>query len=210
MLTACRQAEITDLEWDEVNFKYRMLEISQIRYETSAPFHMSLVDSALVLLEREASKEHSGPFVFSAIGKDGHAPYSGWNKAGMLMAEKANALYTKAADSEEPLTYIRPNHDWRVTAATKLVGCTPELADRILGHLRPSMQRTNNKYADLDERDEAVEAWEEYLLGLHQRKTPKQIKAAQLHALWSSADARYWASEANIDPELRVEHREAN
>lgn len=180
MLTACRRIEITDLEWDEVNLDDKLLEISQKRYKTGVPFLVPLVDTAVEILERQARLEQTGPYVFSALGKDGEAPYTGWNKAGPALARKANELYMKKEGVDEPLTYIRPNHEWRVTMATRLtqMGYTAELADRILGHLRPSMERTYNKYAFLDERREALEAWEKFVLSLNKKKTPKERQRA--------------------------------
>ena len=60
------------------------------------------------------------------------------------------------------------------------MGYSAELADRILGHLRPSMERTYNKYAFLEERREALEAWERFALELVRKKPPKDRRQAWL------------------------------
>ena len=98
------------------------------------------------------------------------------------MTKRANELYKQHEQTDQPLSYVRPNHDWRVTIATKVteMGFSAELADHLLGHLRPTIERTYNKHMFLEERQEALEAWERYVLGLCRKKTPREKENARV------------------------------
>lgn len=134
MLTGCRRDEITDLRWDEVNLEKAAIEFSARRYKSGVPFIVPLVETAVAILEEQP--EHDGPYVFSGSGHEGKKPYTGWSKGGPALAREANRLYQRHEETEEALSYIRPNHDWRTTIATRLMelGYDAELADRVLGH----------------------------------------------------------------------------
>ncbi len=104
---------------------------------------------------------------------------------------RVNKLYMKREGVDEPLAHIRPTHDWRVTIATKVteMGFSAELADRLWGHLRPAIERTYNKHAFLNERREALEAWEKYVLALNKKKTPKDRKTARVRGMMEDRGA---------------------
>ena len=56
-------------------------------------------------------------------------------------------------------------HDLRVTCETRLatLGFNQDIRDAVLGHAKPGLQKTYNKYDYLKEKEEALVAYEAHL-----------------------------------------------
>jgi hypothetical protein len=72
--------------------------------------------------------------------------------------------------SEDPASTLVPYrvHDFRVTCETRLatLGFNQDVRDAVLGHAKPGLQKTYNKYDYLKEKGEALAAYEAHLMEL--------------------------------------------
>lgn len=87
----------------------------------------------------------------------GHRPISGYSK----MKKRLDAEIAKKAEIDPWVL-----HDLRRTVYSQLTGrckVSEFVADRVLGHALPGLQRIYNQYRYLDEKAEALERWSQEL-----------------------------------------------
>jgi integrase len=140
-----------NLEADTPHF-----EVPAEVYKSERPHVVPLSSKALALV-RELPR-FRGDFVLTTTA--GRRPISGYSK----MKVRLDREIAKSAKIDPWCL-----HDLRRTVYTHLTGrCkVPEfIADRVLGHAMPGLQRVYNHYRYLDEKAEALEGWSKDLTAI--------------------------------------------
>ena len=75
----------------------------------------------------------------------------------------------QANDHMSQLVYFR-THDFRVTCETRLanLGFNQEVRDAVLGHAKPGLQKTYNKYGYFEEKRAALSAYATHIMQIVQ------------------------------------------
>ncbi len=149
ILTMCRRDEIASLSRSEIDKEARLIRIPGARTKNGREHVVPLSDAAMAIIEAIPGRE-GREFVFGA-GKGG---YSGWSKS--------KSDFDKAVKIKEPWTL----HDLRRTGRTGLglLGVAPHVAEAILNHLPPKLQRTYDTYDYGKEKRQALDLWADHLL----------------------------------------------
>ncbi len=105
-------------------------------------------------------------FLFSTTA--GKRPVSGWSKAKVRLDELAQKHLREQRNDPDAALAPFVVHDFRRTCETRLarLGFNQEVRDAVLGHAKPGLQRTYNKYDYLDEKRAALEAYGAHIAGL--------------------------------------------
>jgi integrase len=173
LLTAQRRNEVAGMHWSEIDLDQAIWTIPAERAKNKRAHEVPLASAVMATLTAlprfglKSSGENSAhsEFVFTTTGR---TPVSGFSKAKALIDRQILAA-RKAADPEaEPLPHWT-FHDLRRTATTGMarLGVPPHIADAILNHKEGTIHgvaAVYNRYAYLEERRRALEAWEEHVL----------------------------------------------
>jgi integrase len=142
MLTGARRDEARELRWQEINFDDRLWVLPSARSKNARSHEIPLSDQMIDML---AALPRHGEFVFST---DGVRPISG------------AAWVKQAIDQESGVTGWR-FHDLRRTLRSGLseLGIAYEIAERVIGHTVPALERTYNLHSFRTEKARALQAW---------------------------------------------------
>jgi integrase len=175
-LTAQRRDEVASMTWAEVDFKKHVWTIPRHKAKNDCVHEVQLSSAALDVL-RELPRIGDG-LVFTTTGKTAVSGFSRSKRrldAAMLKA-KRKELGTRKGDATPGWTL----HDLRRTAATGMarLNFPPHVVDKILNHVSGTIRgvaAVYNRFAYLDERRAALEAWGGYLTGLLQATTSNVV-----------------------------------
>jgi integrase len=153
-LTCQRRDEIGSLEWTEVNFDKKQIELPANRTKNHRAHIVPLAAPALAILK---SIDHDGDdkFVFGRY----KGPFSGWSKAKEELNEQLD---------------ISPwiLHDLRRTGSTgmgEFCGVMPHVVEAVLNHVSGSkvgVAGVYNKAMYLDDKRDALNKYAEYVLSI--------------------------------------------
>jgi integrase len=164
LLTGQRRTEWAASRRSEINSDKRWLEVPKDRYKGDRDHVVPLPDEAWRMVEQLPVWPGNDYFLFST--RSGKVPVSGFSKAKGRLNEEISRLVT----SEQPPLNSLPFriHDLRVTCETKLakLGFNQDVRDAVLGHAKPGLQKTYNKYDYLKEKAEALSAYQAHLMEL--------------------------------------------
>ena len=148
-LTGCRRDEIGSLEWSEIDFDKRVLNIPGERTKNGKSHEVPLSPLALDILK---AIPRCGRIHLFGIGETGRG-YSGWSKS------KA------ALDGRVKLKEAWTLHDIRRTVRTGLgaLGVPPHIAEAVINHLPPALARTYDTNTYLKEKRAALDLWASHL-----------------------------------------------
>jgi integrase len=150
LLTGQRRTEWAAASRSEINLDKRWLEIPKARYKGDRDQLVPFTEEALAIVEKLPVWPGNDYFLFST--KDGRVPISGFSKGKLRLDEAVR----RAMTSEDPVSTSVPYriHDFRVACETRLatLGFNQDVRDAILGHAKPGLQKTYNKYGYLEEK----------------------------------------------------------
>lgn len=152
ILTGQRRSEVSDMRWNEVDFKNKSWTIPKERSKNGRANSVPLTNQAITILETLPKFLHSD-FVFSTTGR---TSVSGFGKV-------KNRL-DKATGVQDWVT-----HDIRrtVTSGMAKLKIPPHIVEKILNHTSETFSGVAgvyNRYGYDDEKREALQAWENYIL----------------------------------------------
>lgn len=152
MLTAQRRAEVSGMQWDELDEGAARWTIPGDRTKNGKPHAVPLSAAALDLLAQ--IPRTASPYVFPARGKPGQ-PFTGWSKAKRTLDAAAN---------QHGWTL----HDLRRTAATGMAlnGTPPHVVERVLNHVSGTFAGVAgiyNRHQYADEMRAALDDWAQML-----------------------------------------------
>jgi integrase len=152
LLTGQRLSEVAQARWREFDFEARVWVIPPERFKSDATHLVPLADVALAVLNG-LPRFGGGDAVFTTT--DGIKPINGFSKAKDVLDR---AMQESLGQEPAPWT----NHDIRRTVRTRLSKCKvqTEVAERVIGHLPKGLRKVYDQYDYLDEKREALEAWE--------------------------------------------------
>jgi integrase len=162
VLTAQRRDEVASMTWSEISLDRRVWIIPRHKAKNDCEHEVQLSDFAVIELRRLRSLPRIGDgLVFTTTGD---TPVSGFSKSkrridhAMMTAKRAEL--GAAASVIAPWTL----HDLRRTATTGMAGLKvpPHIADKVLNHTGGTISGVAaiyNRFAYLEERREALQAW---------------------------------------------------
>jgi integrase len=161
MLTGQRRGEWAAAERVEIDADRRRLEVPKARYKGRRDHVVPLADAAWEIVA--GLPEFSGDHHYLFSTRAGRVPVQGFSKA----KARLDALALAAMKPEAVLADYRV-HDLRVTCETRLatLGLNREVRDAVLGHAKPGLQRTYNKYDYMEEKREALTAYGAHIMGV--------------------------------------------
>lgn len=167
LLTAARREEIGGLCWPEVDERRRLIDVAADRVKGGRPRAIPLSKQAEALLADLPRIGGDAELVFTRTGK---SPVSDFSKAkdrlDELMLEELRKLAVSAGkDPDKAKLEQWTLHDLRRTARTEMsrIGIQPDIAERVLGHVIGGVRGIYDRYAFLDEKRHALEAWAAHL-----------------------------------------------
>jgi integrase len=145
ILTGCRREEARAMQWTELDLAGRLWSLPSQRTKAARPHEVPLSQAAAEIL---SSLPRCGPFVFTV---DGKRP---------MTVHQIKARL----DQESGITDWRL-HDLRRTLRSGLaeLGVSYEIAERVIGHAMPQLERTYNVFAYREEKRAALERWARHL-----------------------------------------------
>ena len=157
ILTAQRRNEVSAMKWEELDFEKRTWTLPQDRAKNRTGHIIPLTDGVTKILRELPT---TGEYVFSTTGR---TSVSGFSKA----KKRLVALIDEERGEGNPVpdwTF----HDLRRTATTGMarLRVPPHIADAVLNHKSGTIKGVAAVYyrhAYLDERREALEAWEAHV-----------------------------------------------
>ena len=155
MLTGARRNDWTNASRAEIDNEKRVLEIPASRYKSRRDHVVPLVGPAWEIVSG-LPVQADGDYLFS--NRAGKVAINSWAKA----KRQIDKLTGPLADWTL--------HDLRSTAESRMaaLGIVQEHRDACLGHAKPGLQKTYNKFSyDLEKR-EALRAYAEHLMGIVQ------------------------------------------
>ncbi|APO49860.1 integrase arm-type DNA-binding domain-containing protein [Bradyrhizobium diazoefficiens] len=162
MLTGQRRNEWAGASRSEISSEKHLLEIPKARHKMKRSHIVPMSDEAWAIFDALPVWAGNDYFIFST--RDGAVPVSGFSQAKRRL--DAAALATLRMDNAAAeLPYFRPFHDFRVTCETRLahLGFNKEVRDAVLGHAKPGLQKTYNKYDYLEEKKAALDAYAKHI-----------------------------------------------
>jgi integrase len=153
VLTGQRASEISDLEWDEIDFERDIISLSASRTKNKRPQRFSM--SPMVRAVLEARPQNGRAFIFGTGQQRG---FSGWSRA------KANL------DEAVKIPSWRV-HDLRRSVATHMaeIGIQPHIIEAILNHVsghKGGVAGTYNRAAYEAEKATALNRWAEHVAAI--------------------------------------------
>jgi integrase len=165
ILTGQRRSEWAEAKRSEVNEDFTALELSRERFKGRRAHIVPVVGEAGVILGRlPVWAGIQDYYLFST--QAGHVPVAGFSQAKVKLDELALAHLRKlVGNARATLKHYRV-HDFRVTCETRLahLGFAQDVRDSVLGHAKPGLQRTYNKYDYMDEKRAALEAYGRHIM----------------------------------------------
>jgi integrase len=167
LLTSQRRDEVAGMEWSEINLVKRMWTIPRHKAKNDRVHDVQLSEEAIEVLE--SLPRIGDGLVFTTTGETAVSGFSKSKRrldAAMLKAKRAE-LGARHADAIAGWTL----HDLRRTAATGMarMNIPPHVVDKILNHVSGTIRgvaAVYNRFAYLDERCAALEAWGQYVRNL--------------------------------------------
>jgi integrase len=161
LLTGQRRTEWAAAIRSEINLDKGWLEVPKARYKGDRDHVVPLAEKSLEIVKELPAWPGSDYFVFST--RDGRVPVSGFSKGKSRLDEEVR----RAMSDHNPTSLLVPYrvHDLRVTCETRLatLGFNQDIRDAVLGHAKPGLQKTYNKYNYLKEKAEALAEYENHL-----------------------------------------------
>jgi integrase len=145
--TGARRSEVTEMTWAEVDLRAKVWRLPADRAKTGASRTLPLSAPALKLLQARREADPKGRWVFpspvAAVG------------ALRSIAAPFRRIVKRSGVGEWTV------HDIRRTVRTNLaaLGVRPDIAEAVLGHVRPRIERTYNVHEPIAEMATALEAW---------------------------------------------------
>jgi integrase len=176
VLTAQRRDEVAGMTWAEVDFVKRVWTIPRHKAKNDRVHEVQLSDYAIDLLR--ALPRIGDGLVFTTTGETAVSGFSRSKRrldAAMLKAKRVE-LGARKSDAIPGWTL----HDLRRTAATGMarLNFPPHVVDKILNHVSGTIRGVAaiyNRFAYLDERRAALDAWGNYHAGLLQPRTANVV-----------------------------------
>lgn len=162
LLTGQRRTEWAAAARSELNLEKSWLEVPKARYKGDRDHVVPLAPEALTIIDKLPVWPGNDYFLLSTM--DGKVPISGFSKGKLRLDE----LVRRAMTSEDASTTLPPYriHDFRVTCETRLatLGFNQDVRDAVLGHAKPGLQKTYNKYGYYEEKKGALTAYARHLM----------------------------------------------
>jgi integrase len=142
ILTGQRRDEVRCLQWGEVSETAKTWTLPAARNKGKRDHYVPLSDPALALL---TGTTRQGDYVFTV---DGRKPYAGTKRLKAILDRHSGVTGWVL-------------HDIRRTVRSGLsrLHVADEVADRIMNHARPSLDKTYNRHRYVDEMRAALAAW---------------------------------------------------
>jgi integrase len=163
LLTAQREAEVAGLCWSEIDGNAWTIPGTRAKNGKPHIVHLSaLAAETLAAVPRIAGQD----LLFSGTGK---TPASGFSAAKARLDARMSATLRSEDDKAELASWTL--HDLRRTATTGMarLGVAPHVADKVLNHTAGTIRgvaAVYNRFAYLDERKAALEAWGSFVESL--------------------------------------------
>jgi integrase len=174
LLTMQRRSELALAEWSEFDFKNKRWQIPASRTKNRREHAVPLSDWAISELKALKKLAKDSPFVVPGTNSDRPANPKLITRgvkrlAGRFLAHKIKAFTP---------------HDLRRTGRTSLgrLGVTPFVAERVINHTKAGLEETYDLWDYFDEKRDALERWEKYLLRLKAEVTVDQEPLQVSHA----------------------------
>jgi integrase len=187
------------MAWEELDFDKRVWTIPRHKTKNNYAHEVQLSEAAIEMLRSLPRVDSDGGLVFTVNGK---RSVSGFSRAkrrvegAMVKARRRwkglpdkDSEYRKALHlpANKPLPVEIPDwrlHDLRRTATTGMarLSIPPHVVDKVLNHVSGTIRgvaAVYNRFAYLDERREALEAWGRYVGNLI---TPAPANVVELRA----------------------------
>jgi integrase len=163
VLLGQRRTEVADMAWAEVDDAKAQWLIPGARMKARLPHLVALPAAALALI---GSPPDGANYVFST-GQRGDAPINSFNKMKLQLDKHILEARRKADPKAEPMAEWRL-HDLRRTFRSGLsrLKIPPHVAERVIAHVPPGIQRTYDVYEYADEKRDALERWCAYVNSL--------------------------------------------
>jgi integrase len=166
LLTGQRLGEVAEARWGEFDLAARLWTIPPERFKSDATHVVPLADDALALLA--GLPRFGGDAVFTTTA--GAKPVNGFSNAKVRLDR---AMVAELGRKPAPWT----NHDIRRTVRTRLSKCRvpTEVAELVIGHTKKGLHKVYDQHAFLDEKREALDAWEAALRALVVAPPPDNV-----------------------------------
>jgi integrase len=145
MLTGCRREEARAMRWDELDIESHLWSLPSQRTKAERAHEIPLSEDVVEII---SSIPRCGPYVFTIDGKRPMAVHQ-----------------IKARLDRETGIVDWRLHDLRRTLRSGLaeLGVNYEIAERVIGHSMPQLQRTYNVFAYREEKRNALQRWARHL-----------------------------------------------
>ena len=145
MLTGCRRQEARAMRWDELDLESRLWSLPSRRTKGARPHEIPLSECAAEII---SLMPRNGPYVFTIEGKR------------PMTVHQIKARLDRETGIEDWRL-----HDLRRTLRSGLaeLGVSYEIAERVIGHSMPQLERTYNVFAYREEKRNALERWARHL-----------------------------------------------
>jgi integrase len=162
ILLGQRRNEVAGMAWPEIEEAKAEWLIAAERMKHRSPHLVPLPASALLLIGSRP-QDNPATYVFST-GRRGDAPISGFNKLKLQLDKHILAARRKTDPEAKPMAAWRL-HDLRRTFRSGLsrLRIPPHIAERVIAHLPPGIERTYDVHEYVDEKRNAIEAWASYV-----------------------------------------------
>jgi integrase len=185
LLTAQRRDEVATMTWPEFDLDKRVWTIPREKTKNDLVHDVQLSDTAVAVLQsikRPRSRRLALGFVFTTTGETSVSGFSRAKRrfdAAMLQAKRQEL--GKRKDDAIPNWTL---HDLRRTAATGMakLNFPPHVVDKVLNHTSGTIRGVAaiyNRFAYLDERRAALEAWGRYVENLTAPAPAKVVRFSQ-------------------------------
>jgi len=161
LFTGQRIGSVCRMRWDALDLERAEWRFFATDAKNSRPFIVPLVASALSLLSARASAT-SSEFVFPGRTKGAAKPiYTGSIERWVRRHEHRFRI------ADVPIPAWNP-HDIRRTVRTGLsvLRIGSDTAELCIGHVPPKLTRTYDRYTQLQEKRDALIAWEKHVLAI--------------------------------------------
>ncbi|MBR1247529.1 site-specific integrase [Bradyrhizobium sp. AUGA SZCCT0169] len=164
LLTGQRRTEWASASRSEINLDKNWLEVPKARYKGDRDHIVPLSNEALAIVGNLPTWSGNDYHLFSTT--DGRVPISGFSKGKVRLDE---AVKKAMIDQNVASALVRYRvHDLRVTCETRLatLGFNQDVRDAVLGHAKPGLQKTYNKYGYFEEKRSALIEYAKHLMEL--------------------------------------------
>ena len=150
LLTGQRKLEIGNARWSEIDLDAKTLTIPASRFKTATIHVVPLSEDAMMIVEGLPRFEGPEDFLFTI---DGCKPVTGWSTS----KERLDKFMREELGELTPWVI----HDLRRTVRTRLAALriNADVAEAVLGHVKPGIVGVYDRHRYDDEKREALEAW---------------------------------------------------